>query len=75
MRSMLPKPRVLLFSLTFFSTLSGCAMTTGSAVTDGRASFCEVASPLYWSKDDTAATVAQVKEYNAVGKTLCGWGK
>jgi hypothetical protein len=29
---------------------------------------------VYWSKADTPATVAQIKEHNAAGKAICGWG-
>ena len=74
MRSKLRMRLVLLSSLMLFSTLSGCETTTGSGATDGHASFCSVASPIYWSKDDTASTIEQAKELNAVGVKLCGWG-
>jgi len=47
----------------------------GSAATDGHAGFCDIASPIYWSKADTADTIVQAKELNAVGVKLCGWGK
>jgi hypothetical protein len=52
--------------------LAAC-QTTGSAVTE--ATFCGAAKAIYWSKNDTAPTVAQVREHNAVGKSLCAWGK
>ena len=74
MRSKLRMRLVLLSSLMLFSTLSGCETPTGSGATDGHASFCSVASPIYWSKDDTASTIEQAKELNSVGVTLCGWG-
>ena len=40
------------------------------------ANFCEIAKPIFWAPDgaDTKDTVAQIKEHNAVGKKLCGWG-
>jgi len=38
-------------------------------------SFCLVALPISWSTKDTDETIEQVKEHNAVGKRLCGWGK
>ncbi len=76
MRSRLPTMRVLLLGLMLSVIPVGCATMTGSAVTDdAHATFCQIASPIYWSKDDTAATVQQVKELNAVGMRLCGWGK
>jgi hypothetical protein len=31
--------------------------------------------PIEWSSKDTAVTVAQIKEHNAVGVELCKWGK
>ena len=40
----------------------------------GHAAFCDVAEPIYYSKDDTEETKKQVKEHNAVGKAICGWG-
>lgn len=53
--------------------LAGCQTTTGSVATE--ATFCGAAKAIYWSKQDTPPTVAQVREHNAVGKSLCGWGK
>jgi len=35
---------------------------------------CQSFQPIYWGKGDTDKTVAQVKEHNAAGKALCGWG-
>ncbi len=37
------------------------------------ASFCDVASPIYWSLRDTPGTTRQVKLHNEAGVTLCGW--
>lgn len=51
------------------TTSSGGKTISGVAVT------CASFQPIYWSRLDTPKTVAQVKEYNAVGKALCGWGK
>ena len=52
-------------------TLGACATTTGFGETD----FCVAAKPIYWSTKDTDKTIWQVKEHNASGKVLCGWGK
>jgi len=58
--------------------LISCAQTMGSSgpieprVVD---SFCSVAKPILWSKADTDKTLLAVKEHNAVGKRLCGWGR
>jgi hypothetical protein len=38
-------------------------------------SFCLIAQPISWSTKDTDSTIEGVKEHNAVGKRLCGWGK
>jgi hypothetical protein len=55
--------------------LQACAAMTGSAgPTESHASFCEVAKPILWSAGDTDVTIEQVKEHNAVGAALCGWG-
>jgi len=35
---------------------------------------CQSFKPVYWSKNDTPQTVAQIKENNAAGAALCGWG-
>lgn len=61
--------------------LGACATTTASGGTDppagaeqlGRAAFCDVAEPIRWADQDTDATIAQVKEHNAVGVRLCAW--
>jgi len=90
MKSKKPTPRALALATILSATLTACATTTDSAATSswwewltgadaeselGRASFCAVAKPIYWSALDTGETIAQVKEHNAVGAALCGWGK
>jgi len=47
--------------------------TTASGPID--ASFCDIAKPFRWKTKDTDTTIAQAKEWNAVGKSNCGWGK
>ena len=43
---------------------------------NSEASFCDAARAIYYSKRDTAPTIAQIKEHNAVGVALkCGWIK
>lgn len=49
-------------------TLTGCMTTTASVVTD---SSCDVFQPILWSQLDTAETVQQVVEHNAVYSELC----
>ena len=47
-------------------------MTSSAVPTDKVA--CASFSPIYWARSDTDKTIAQIKEYNAAGKALCGWG-
>lgn len=57
--------------------LSACATTMASVGTEsapGAASFCEIAQPIVWFSTDNPRTILGVKEHNAVGKKLCGWG-
>ena len=56
-------------------TLSGCATTTILKGQADQAPFCSVAEPIYWSGSDSVRTIKQVKAHNAVGKSLCLWGK
>jgi len=74
---------LLLTSLSV--TLTACWKTTGSAGTDqvsaaaiplGRYvvqdSFCSWAEPIYWSKNDTPETIAQIKlKHNVPYVTKC----
>lgn len=55
--------------------LASCAtMTASSAPTDPARVACQSFAPIAWSGKDTTLTVAQVKEHNAAGRALCGWG-
>jgi hypothetical protein len=57
-------------------TLTACQTTTPSDGTETLqgASFCQAARAIYYSRHDTAPTIAQIKEHNAVGVALkCGW--
>lgn len=51
--------------------LASCATTTRSS----DASFCAVAHPITWAQADTDLTIDQVKQHNARGVELCGWGE
>jgi hypothetical protein len=53
---------------------AACATTADSNGSDFHAAFCDVAKPIYWSAADTDETIAQIKEHDAVGAALCGWG-
>lgn len=69
--------RVLMFLL--LPTLIACASQTDSSAPTSQpvsspSEFCAIAKPIFWSAHDTDATILAVKEYNAVGKRLCGWG-
>ena len=61
--------------LILLGTLTASCATTGSGGTDPALVACQSFKPVYWSKADTPATVAQIKENNAAGKALCGWGQ
>ena len=64
-----------LFVLMFCLMMASCQSTTLSEGTD-RATFCQAAKAIYYSKHDTAPTIAQIREHNAVGVALkCGWIK
>ncbi|BEV43900.1 hypothetical protein CRBSH125_00830 [Afipia carboxidovorans] len=54
--------------------LASC-QTTASGGIDPALVACSSFKPVRWSKSDTADTVAQIKEHNAAGKALCGWGE
>lgn len=60
-----------LFALMLSAAPATCQTTTGSGGTD--APFCGAARVIRWSVKDTAGTIVQVKEHNAVGVSLCGW--
>ena len=50
-----------------------CGQSMPSAA-DG-ATFCQIAQPLYWSKNDTRRTKEQADEHNRVWKKLCRTNK
>jgi hypothetical protein len=56
---------------------ASCATTPSSAPTSETVArvACQSFEPIYWSGKDTPGTVTQVKEHNAVGASICGWGK
>lgn len=63
--------------LMLLTGLAACQTTTPSGVIEGSlegASFCQAARAIYYSRHDTALTIAQIREHNAVGVALkCGW--
>lgn len=63
-----------LCGLILLATLTASCQTTGSGAIDPGLVACASFKPVTWSRSDTAQTVAQVKEHNAAGKSLCGWG-
>ena len=50
--------------------MTSCATTTASNVPTDKV-YCSVSQPIYWSKNDTDKTIAQVKEANAAWKAIC----
>ena len=74
---MQPTLRVLLLSSTFAMTLTGCASLTRlndpiKPEYDPRKTFCQVFTPILWSKRDTDETLKQVKAHNDVWMVTCG---
>ena len=64
------KPFALLLPLI----LTACQTTTRSDAINPGVDFCTAARAIYYSKHDTAPTIAQIREHNAVGVALsCGW--
>lgn len=61
--------------LILLGTLTASCATTDFGGTSSTLVACQSFKPVYWSKADTPATVAQIKENNAAGKALCGWGQ
>lgn len=63
-------------------TLAGCADLMNLAEIEPKGSvtntdsFCLIAQPIIFDRlKDTELTIEAVKEHNAVGKRICGWGK
>lgn len=69
-----PMRLVSLSGLILLATLTASCQTTGSGGTSATLVACQSFKPVYWSKNDTPQTVAQIKENNAAGAALCGWG-
>lgn len=72
----LPAPKTLAtsFALMLLAILLPSCATTSSSVQVTKVA-CGAFQPITWSGKDTSATVLQVKEHNAAGKAVCGWGK
>jgi hypothetical protein len=64
----------ILFGLILLATPLASCQTTGSDGISPSLVACGSFKPVYWSKSDTTQTITQVKEHNAAGKALCGWG-
>lgn len=61
-----------LFTVTLLAIPAmSCRTTVSNGMND--LSFCQAAKPIYWSGKDTAETIKQVKELNAVYQSGCGW--
>jgi hypothetical protein len=70
---MLKLPMLL---IALLMTTSCAAQQTQNPLTVSGAtdSFCLVSGgPILWSKNDTEATIEQVKKYNAKGAAICNW--
>lgn len=66
MRKLLLIPLMLLLEV-------GCQSPKATVSAATSSDFCLIASPFYWSKNDTADTIIQAKKYNAIGVKLCQW--
>lgn len=55
--------------------VTGCQSTSAiPSLETNSATFCDAARAIYYSRHDTAPTIAQIKEHNAVGVALkCHW--
>ncbi len=60
---------MLCLSTASCQTMAGGA-TEPAPVVD---SFCEVAKPFTWSRNDTRETQIEAQQWNAVGARLCQW--
>jgi hypothetical protein len=56
--------------LVLGSILGACQTTAGGAT---KVALCDQFRPIRWSQSDTAETIRQAKETNAVGVAVCGW--
>ena len=65
------RARRLALTLSPLLLTAACRTTAGGGI-EG-ASFCAVARPIAWSRNDTRETLAGIAEHNAVGKAICGW--
>ena len=62
-------------AIALCAILMGCSTTTTVSAVRTDHVACAAFRPIYWSRRDTPPTVAQLKEHNAAGKALCGWGR
>lgn len=62
----------MMMPLTVSFLLTGCEIKPQRGVL-----FCEVANPIYLSKDDklTQESKRQVLAHDIVGERICGWGQ
>ena len=65
-------PKRVPIMLASLAVLGACVHTIPSR--DAEPSFCEVARPQQWSADLPDWVIRQIKDHNARGVELCGWG-
>ena len=63
-----PTKLAAMFAVVLMSSQISACKTTGSVVTNVD---CEIFQPVKWSKKDTLRTVEQIKEHNAVWRSIC----
>lgn len=66
-----PTPLLIVCAWMLAVSPIACVSTTSSS----EASFCAVAHPQQWSQEMPDWAILQVKEHNARGVELCGWGQ
>lgn len=63
---MIRRAFAVMTAIAGISALVGCTPNLTAAYV-----YCEVEAPISWSTKDTDQTIAEVKEHNAVYKSLC----
>lgn len=68
----MPRTRPIRTTILVLILASGVTSCASLPAGIGSAPYCQVAKPIYWSKDDTRGTKEQADTHNRVWKKLCG---
>lgn len=63
---MIRKICAVMTAIVGISALAGCSTNLRAAYV-----YCQVEQPISWSTKDTDQTISEVKQHNAVYKSLC----